>query len=114
MQQVIKIGTSSLINEKYGTLNLSSLSRICEVVRELHAKGTSGVPPNCCLAVSQLAGSSTHHNTSHQNYLPFLQATMSSLSAAVQLASAASGWGCQHGPPRLHRSRRWLPSVRST
>jgi glutamate 5-kinase len=37
--QVIKIGTSSLINEKYGTLNLSSLSRICEVVRELHAKG---------------------------------------------------------------------------
>jgi hypothetical protein len=28
-----------LINEKYGTLNLSSLSRICEVVRELHAKG---------------------------------------------------------------------------
>lgn len=36
---VIKIGTSSLINEKYGTLNLSSLSRICEVVRELHAKG---------------------------------------------------------------------------
>lgn len=37
--QVIKIGTSSLINEKYGTLNLSSLSRICEVVRELHAQG---------------------------------------------------------------------------
>jgi hypothetical protein len=37
--QVIKIGTSSLINEHYGTLNLSSLSRICEVVRELHAKG---------------------------------------------------------------------------
>jgi glutamate 5-kinase len=36
---VIKIGTSSLINEKYGTLNLSSLSKICEVVRELHAKG---------------------------------------------------------------------------
>lgn len=36
---VIKIGTSSLINETYGTLNLSSLSRICEVVRDLHAKG---------------------------------------------------------------------------
>eukprot|EP00878_Enallax_costatus_P014066 GHUV01014710.1.p1 GENE.GHUV01014710.1~~GHUV01014710.1.p1 ORF type:complete len:460 (+),score=92.12 GHUV01014710.1:380-1759(+) len=36
---VIKIGTSSLINEQYGTLNLSSLSRICEVVRELHSKG---------------------------------------------------------------------------
>jgi glutamate 5-kinase len=39
---VIKIGTSSLINEKYGTLNLSSLSRICEVVRELHKKGMHG------------------------------------------------------------------------
>lgn len=43
LEQIIKIGTSSLINEKYGTLNLSSLSRICEVVRELHAKGTSGL-----------------------------------------------------------------------
>ncbi|WIA19357.1 hypothetical protein OEZ85_003985 [Tetradesmus obliquus] len=36
---VIKIGTSSLINEQYGTLNLSILSRICEVVRDLHAQG---------------------------------------------------------------------------
>eukprot|EP00775_Hariotina_reticulata_P012564 gene12564-12696_t len=37
--QVIKIGTSSLINEKYGTLNLSSMSKICEVVRELQTRG---------------------------------------------------------------------------
>lgn len=37
--QVIKIGTSSLINEQYGTLNLSILSRICEVVRDLLAQG---------------------------------------------------------------------------
>jgi glutamate 5-kinase len=37
--QVIKIGTSSLVNEQFGTLNLSGLSRICEVVRDLQAKG---------------------------------------------------------------------------
>eukprot|EP00882_Tetradesmus_deserticola_P012459 GHRQ01013202.1.p1 GENE.GHRQ01013202.1~~GHRQ01013202.1.p1 ORF type:complete len:204 (+),score=62.82 GHRQ01013202.1:232-843(+) len=36
---VVKIGTSSLVNEQFGTLNLSNLSRVCEVVRELHAKG---------------------------------------------------------------------------
>jgi hypothetical protein len=45
--QVIKIGTSSLINEQYGTLNLSSLSRICEVVRDLHAKGNQTERSSC-------------------------------------------------------------------
>lgn len=48
--QVIKIGTSSLTNEKYGTLNLSSLSRVCEVVRELHAQGER----LCLLCLQQL------------------------------------------------------------
>jgi glutamate 5-kinase len=37
--KVIKIGTSSLVNEEFGTLNLGGLSRICEVVRDLQAKG---------------------------------------------------------------------------
>ncbi|KAF6260018.1 Aspartate/glutamate/uridylate kinase [Scenedesmus sp. NREL 46B-D3] len=36
---VVKIGTSSLVNEQHATLNLSNLSRVCEVVRDLHAKG---------------------------------------------------------------------------
>lgn len=52
VEQVIKIGTSSLINEKYGTLNLSSLSRICEVVRELHAKGKGWVCASAAVAAA--------------------------------------------------------------
>ncbi|KAL6745743.1 Aspartate/glutamate/uridylate kinase [Haematococcus lacustris] len=37
--QVIKVGTSSLVRPEQQTLNLSSLARICETIKALHAKG---------------------------------------------------------------------------
>lgn len=40
--QVIKIGTSSLIHERYQTLNLSNLARVCEVIKQLHSEGAAG------------------------------------------------------------------------
>ena len=36
--QVIKVGTSSLVRPEHNTLNLSSLARLCEVVRELKSQ----------------------------------------------------------------------------
>lgn len=35
LQQVIKIGTSSITRPEQGTLNLSTLARICETVKSL-------------------------------------------------------------------------------
>lgn len=39
--QVIKIGTSSLIREDTNSPNLTSLARVCEVVKELTGQGTT-------------------------------------------------------------------------
>lgn len=39
LPQVIKVGTSSLVRPDAGSLNLSSLARICETVRDLRAEG---------------------------------------------------------------------------
>lgn len=36
---IIKVGTSSLLNAEQGTLRLSIMAKICEVVRSLHDKG---------------------------------------------------------------------------
>jgi len=38
-QQVLKVGTSSLVRPEQMTLNLSSLARICETVKTLHDQG---------------------------------------------------------------------------
>lgn len=39
LPQVIKVGTSSLVRPDASSLNLSSLARICETVRDLRAEG---------------------------------------------------------------------------
>lgn len=39
--QVIKIGTSSLLRPDLSSINLSSLARICEIVKELRTLGKS-------------------------------------------------------------------------
>jgi glutamate 5-kinase len=45
--QVIKIGTSSLINEGFHSLNLSNLARVCEVIKQLHNEGGWGPAGSC-------------------------------------------------------------------
>ena len=41
LPQVIKIGTSSLLRPDHSSINLSSLARICETVKELRKMGKS-------------------------------------------------------------------------
>ena len=41
--QVLKVGTSSLVRPEHGTVNLSSLSKICEAARDLLAAGDLGI-----------------------------------------------------------------------
>lgn len=96
--QVIKIGTSSLINEKYGTLNLSSLSRICEVVRELHAKGK----PACQQLVRYQVVTAVL-NLCSQATMRFQQAGGSTVGTYILLNSPLWPQQCTHSQKSIER-----------
>lgn len=77
--QVIKIGTSSLLRPDLSSINLSSIARICETVKELRTEGKQ------------------HHNLSRSHYHKFrqLQLTLGILGHKVILVSSgAIGVGC--------------------
>lgn len=62
---MIKVGTSSLIRAEAGTLNLTSLAAIVEMVRDLKAQGFNVIIVSRCAAAAAAGASAPHGSCPH-------------------------------------------------
>lgn len=99
--QVIKIGTSSLLRHDLSSINLTSLARICETVKELRKMGK----PASLLWLYRVT----------RRMSPSVpQATKLCWCQAEQSVSVVRKWVSKHAQPPWHSDKQWLLSARYT